>query len=165
MQVKYFNGISDLQDLKKQYKVLAFKNHPDRGGNTQDMQQINAEYDFLMKKIINDSDSSNYSSSSTWESKEAHTEAEQRMKEALDKIINLDGLIIEIIGVWLWVSGDTMIHKDAIKAAGLKWNYKISKWLFVGSKSRGRGNMPIEEIRKKHGSRIVKSSKSSNLIK
>ena len=45
--MKWFNNPETLEDLKKQYKKLAFQNHPDRGGKTSDMQEINAEYCLL----------------------------------------------------------------------------------------------------------------------
>lgn len=32
--MKWFNNPETLEDLKKQYKKLAFQNHPDRGGKT-----------------------------------------------------------------------------------------------------------------------------------
>lgn len=52
--MKYFAGISNLDDLKREYKRLALANHPDRGGDTATMQAINAEYDaaFARLKVI-----------------------------------------------------------------------------------------------------------------
>ncbi|MDC4147480.1 molecular chaperone DnaJ [Acinetobacter baumannii] len=165
MKIEFFNNVLTLIDLKKQYKVLAFKHHPDRGGDNSVMQKINSEYEFLMKKIINESDNSAYSEKSTWHSKEEHTEAELKVKAAFDKIVNLEGLIIEQIGTWLWVSGDTKPHKAALKDAGLKWNGKLEKWIFVGSPSRGRGTMAMDEIRAKYGSQIMKGQAKTKLIK
>lgn len=43
----YFNNITSLSELKKQYRVLTLANHPDRGGNTESMQHINAEFEKL----------------------------------------------------------------------------------------------------------------------
>ena len=43
----HFNNINSLADLKEQYKTLALANHPDKGGDTAVMQEINAEYDRL----------------------------------------------------------------------------------------------------------------------
>lgn len=40
----YFQNIHSLAELKKQYRTLALANHPDKGGSTQTMQQINAEF-------------------------------------------------------------------------------------------------------------------------
>ena len=45
--MKYFINIESLADLKKKYRELAIKNHPDNGGDTVVMQEINKEYDEL----------------------------------------------------------------------------------------------------------------------
>ena len=34
-------------DIKKAYRTLANKHHPDKGGNLKTMQEINVEYDML----------------------------------------------------------------------------------------------------------------------
>jgi len=57
--MNYFNHITSLSDLKKQYRALTLANHPDRGGNTESMQRINAEFE----KLYN-----------VWKSKPAATE-------------------------------------------------------------------------------------------
>lgn len=45
--MKYFENIATLDDLKKEYRRLAMIHHPDVGGDTATMQEINAEYDRL----------------------------------------------------------------------------------------------------------------------
>ena len=45
--LKYFNGESD---IKKQYKELSKKYHPDNGGNNSDFQDMKNEYDSLNEK-------------------------------------------------------------------------------------------------------------------
>lgn len=37
------------QQIKRRYRVLAKKHHPDRGGDRQQMMRIIAAYEFLMK--------------------------------------------------------------------------------------------------------------------
>ena len=46
--MKYFENVKTLDELKKQYRRLAMKYHPDMGGSTEAMQQINAEHDAIM---------------------------------------------------------------------------------------------------------------------
>ena len=53
MIYKFFKDVKSIEELKSQYKKLAFQHHPDRGGNTADMQQINNEYDELLKRVKN----------------------------------------------------------------------------------------------------------------
>lgn len=43
----YFQNINSLAELKKSYRVLALQNHPDKGGSTETMQQINLEFERL----------------------------------------------------------------------------------------------------------------------
>ena len=45
--MKHFSKISSLSELKKSYRNLAIANHPDKGGDTATMQEINAEFDAL----------------------------------------------------------------------------------------------------------------------
>ncbi|EXR51504.1 dnaJ domain protein, partial [Acinetobacter baumannii 25691_8] len=50
---KWFSSdVNNLDDLKKEYRKLCFKHHPDMGGSTEDMQAINSEYEQLLKVLI-----------------------------------------------------------------------------------------------------------------
>jgi hypothetical protein len=50
--MKFFEGIKTLDELRKEYRRLAFLYHPDKGGDTAIMQVINYQYDRLSKKLI-----------------------------------------------------------------------------------------------------------------
>ena len=162
--MKHFSSVTSLDELKLQYKKLAFKNHPDRGGKTEVMQEINSEYEQLLNRIINEASKDQYQDSSEngrgfWSSRSEHSEVEKKVKQAIDAIINLDGLDIEIIGVWVWVSGDTKQHKDKLKEAGFVWNRVQCKWVSIGKKSNGRGRMTLDQMRELHGSQKVKKTR------
>lgn len=45
--MNYFQHIHSLAELKKSYRILALQYHPDRGGSTETMQQINLEFERL----------------------------------------------------------------------------------------------------------------------
>ena len=45
--MKYFQNITSLSELKKQYRELVKNNHPDKGGDTAVMQAINNEFEQL----------------------------------------------------------------------------------------------------------------------
>lgn len=44
---KYFKNVKSFEDLKKNYKDLIKKNHPDNGGDLEVMKEINVEFDAL----------------------------------------------------------------------------------------------------------------------
>lgn len=46
----YFQNIHNLADLKKEYRRLALQHHPDKGGDTAVMQQVNIEFERLFEK-------------------------------------------------------------------------------------------------------------------
>ena len=45
----YFQNLHSLADLKKEYRRLAMQNHPDKGGDTAIMQQVNTEFERLFE--------------------------------------------------------------------------------------------------------------------
>ncbi len=45
----YFHNIHSLADLKKEYRRLALQHHPDKGGDTAIMQQVNTEFERLFE--------------------------------------------------------------------------------------------------------------------
>jgi DnaJ-class molecular chaperone len=66
MDYKYFNISNNitLDELKKQYRKLCLKYHPDKGGNTEIFQAINREYkealEFIKQKAYESNDTNYY---------------------------------------------------------------------------------------------------------
>ena len=102
--MKWFNNPQTLEELKKQYKQLVFKHHPDKGGKTSDMQEINAEYDSLFARLKNVHKSAD---GKTYTAREETKETPEAFREILEKLSHLDGIEIEICGSWLWITGNT----------------------------------------------------------
>ena len=49
--MKYFANIETIADLKKEYRKLIKANHPDNGGDTWTMAEINNEYEKLFNLL------------------------------------------------------------------------------------------------------------------
>lgn len=146
--MRFFNNVNTIEELKKEYRRLAFKFHPDRGGDAETMKIINAEYDIVFAKL-----------QKTSADKADHNAKVDEFKEIIDKIISFN-VDIEICGCWIWVGGNTKPYKDQLKEAGFYWASKKTMWYWrpEESKHKGKSNMTIDDIRNKYGSEKVNNS-------
>lgn len=150
---KYFVSCRTLDELKKVYKHLAQKHHPDVGGDTRTMQEINAEYEArfeVLKRSQNEQ-----SAEDTTGKARATTESAGDFIAIIDHLLKLDGLEIELCGRWLWIGGDTKKHKEALKACGCRWSSskKLWNWHFAEDGDKWhRGSKSMSQIRSKYGS-------------
>jgi curved DNA-binding protein CbpA len=157
--------ILTLAALKTQRAKAASKFHPDKVGisGLETMKSINVAYDFLKDLIDRFGDDTEAFEDSEENDSESFSDD---LQTAINAIIGLDGLILEVCGNWIWVSGDTRPHKEAIKAAGYFWASKKMMWYWRPAeyKSKNRKNCDMDKIRSLHGSKEVKP-KSYKAIK
>jgi hypothetical protein len=75
------------------------------------------------------------------------------------KLLDNDDIEIEIVGSWLWISGDSKQYKNEIKEAGFKFSNAKKMW-FYSCKTEYKAiksNIDIDKIRLKYGSEILKN--------
>lgn len=144
---KYFENIKNKKELLKAYHQAAKKLHPDNGGNAEEFKKMKEEFDRLLKSLPDEG--------AAEENKKADILPE--MSTALEKILYLEGIEIEICGSWIWVSGSTYPVKDSLKAAGFKFsgNKKMWYWHTGEYHRRSRKSLDMDEIRERHGSTTV----------
>lgn len=150
--------IKDLDALKKQYFKLAKKYHPDAGGTTMQFQQLQNEYEKLLKSLLS---GSNFTS----EQKQNEIELDDAMRTIINSLVNIDDINIELIGKWLWISGNTYPIRTTLKAGGMIFIKKDGKpfWVYKGVESKSRGGTPIDEIRAKYGTHKMETPKTKKL--
>lgn len=156
---KYFNNVSDLQELRKQYRDLLKKYHPDNGGSEEITKAINAEYDNLFKilKAIHKTKSADSNQNDTKADYNANMydwENDKALREVLQRIIKFDGIVIEIIGTWLWISGNTYNYKKELKEIGFRWasQKKMWYWKMGDYQKKSHKTLSMNDIRNYYGS-------------
>lgn len=146
--MKYFNSN---EDLKKQYRTWCKKLHPDHGGDPEAFREMMEEYEELQLHGFKK------------EAQAQETELTAELEKALKKIVTLEGLEIDLVGSWLWVSGETFSFKDILKEAGFKWASKRKKWYFSEEKAKGKFKGDFEELKKHHGFKEIKTNKTEKI--
>lgn len=154
LKVLGLSGQVSQEDIKKAYKKACSKFHPDRNpAGLEIMKMINVAYEVLKNfdgVAHVTSDAASYG---------------DEVANALNQICTL-GLIIEVCGAWVWVSGNTKPHKDELKAAGFKWASKKECWYFRPAdalRSRSFGKYSMNAIREKYGSVHVSQKEQARL--
>lgn len=149
-------GITDLkevtkEDVKKAYRRASKKYHPDCNPSGEEMMKLTNEAHAALEKAnypisINIRSAYDYGS---------------EINEALNAIKAFQGLLIEVCGAWVWVSGETRTHKDILKAKGFLFSGNKKMWYFRPQSQkrfwRGKSQSSIDEIRTKYGSQRIRN--------
>lgn len=156
--IKSTTNLTDVE-ITTAYRYAAAKYHPDRNpAGLEMMKLINVAYEILkaqdLSKITKASFAENYDYGET-------------INKALNAIIALTGLSIEICGAWVWVGGNTKEHREILKQTGFLWSPKKNLWYFRPEthKSHNRGTWSMDEIRSIYGQKPVNSAEQKQLHK
>ena len=152
-----FENITNLDDLRKAYRAASMKAHPDHGGSNEAMQDVNASYEIRFNQLKNEQNR-RADADPTGKTRRVNETPEQ-FRAVLEALLKIDGIIIELCGSWVWVSGETREHKDEIKAAGCFWAKKKGMWYWRCAKDahHGKSHASMADIRRKYGSERITS--------
>ena len=164
MKTTYFKNPQTLEELRRQYKELLKKYHPDNtNGSTVATQEINAEYDILFKVLRNRHESANKAdvNNTTY-----NANINKALREVLEKVINFEGINIEVCGSWLWLSGNTYIYKNTLKALNFKWANQKKMWYWHSEAFRKKSHktLSMDDIRNYYGSTRVNNTDKTVLM-
>lgn len=147
---KYFSKVKTLSELKKLYKQLAREHHPDFGGDIEVMQAINAEYDKMIEYFAKHGDKR--------EQEKAAAEVPERFRKIIAELIRMEFVQIEIVGSWIWLSGNVGKYLRKIKGMGFEYSTKQKKYYLSDGTGKGRASRyNFQELREIYGSDIIES--------
>lgn len=154
--MNYFAGIGSLDQLKMRYRELCKMYHPDLGGDTEKMKDINAQYSKMLQTVKDN------------KGEFLNTESiniEESLMKVIEDIIALQGITIEVCGRWVWVTGNTKQYIDEFKRLGFWWASKKLAWYWRPDSARSGGHkaMTTEYIREKYGSIDIKTIERNGL--
>lgn len=150
MFTEIFTGLT-VSEVRTLYKKLAHQYHPDKGGKTKDMQKLNEAYLQALKKL----EKENLDPEQDFDWKH-----EEKLMEKIQKVVNLENVKIEILGTWLWVTGNTYPHKKHLRENGFFFSKHKKAWYYRNEDQKGTWRFtgkPLDEIRNKYGSHEIKT--------
>ena len=151
---RYFAQCRCSEDLKELYYKLAMENHPDRGGDLETMKAINAEFDSAFLRLKDIHRSIKDETEPYYTAKKSTTETAGEFRDIIEALLKMDGITVELIGRWIWVTGNTKEYKDTLKAMGFRWAPKKLAWSWHKDEdwTSSRGKYSLDDIRARYGS-------------
>jgi len=172
-----FSSCQDITEIKKAYFRLCLKWHPDRGGDTAIMQDINDVYD----NVLAAQNGQTFSYKDTYDKWQQYTyrynrEREQGLKDkiaevlaALRRVAAPERVQVLLVGSWLWIEGTSKEDTDiraALKEMKFKWHSKRLMWYWhawtPGKKRRYNSKASFESICATYGCEDVTGERSQS---
>lgn len=155
--MKYFNNCKSIEDVKKTYKKLAIKLHPDCNKDhdtTKEFVEMSAEYERAFEQFKN-----------TFVNAEGETYTKENdemaaaFKDIIDQLLHFEGVTIEIIGDWVWLTGETFKYKEQIKELKFKWANNKKAWYFHHGayKKKSKRKLTLDELKTMYESTEIKT--------
>ena len=133
---KNFENVTGLNEAKKIFKKLAKELHPDIGGSEEEFKILKNVYDDIIEHKI-------------YFSNESKIDLE--LEKIISQILHFENITIEVVGSWIWLSGDTKIINDKLKKLNFKWASKKKMWYYGEMKGRSYKEKSLDEIKGKYG--------------
>jgi len=152
------------EELKKLYRKLAMLHHPDCGGNVEVMKAVNSEYEtrfVQLKDIHRNAQGEKYTA------RETSAEVPEDFIDIINILIHFENVQIEIIGQFIWVSGDTRPYKDILKELCFRWHTQKKNWYLAPAwyvKINRKRKYTMEEIRRMWGTQEVETQPQGKLV-
>lgn len=151
----YFESCTTLDEAKQLFRKLALKLHPDKGGKKEEFQQMLDQFHSFKpgkEKFAGEA--------AQWD------DFGPIYSSIIEQLMDVDGVIIEVVGSYIWIGGDTYTKRDEIKAVDTKGYMECKfagnkkKWFFkpAGYKPRVRREWSMDKIRATYGSQTVDKS-------
>ena len=84
---------------------------------------------------------------------------DEKLREILNKVIHFSDIVIEIIGNWIWISGNTYPYRKELKEIGFKFAGQKKMWYWHSEAFQKKSNrkLTINDIRDYYGSTEVET--------
>lgn len=161
-QSTHFINCKDLDEARALFRKLAQKLHPDHDGNQADFVAMVDEFQRLQKFTWDNA------GQAKWGAGYQSTKDFVLSKEAMERllaVLRYPDLITEIIGTWVWVTGETRKYKDQLKELNFKWSPKKLAWNYHSEPWRKtyRYNYSMDEIRNMHRTQMWEQEMDSQV--
>lgn len=149
----YFTKCNTIDEAKNEFRKLCLILHPDKGGNASDFIAMYNEFKAFKP--------------SQRKENEAEFNADA-FYDLVQKFEGFEGLIINFVGSFIWLEGNTIQHKDSLKAIKLEgfkplyWAKLKKAWFYspLEYKKKSGKLVDLSEIKSRYGCTSFKTKQT-----
>lgn len=158
----FFKDNLRLSDLKSEFRKLCLKLHPDKGGDSNIFQQMYQEYEYMLSACDREA-----KQSKSYNKYDFMADVDLRVWEQAQIFAKLSGVKVEIIGTWIWISGNTTPHNQIFHEHNCKWSKAKFAWYWyaggVNKNHKVKGHYKdLNVLRDIWGTKEVQSNEEKN---
>jgi curved DNA-binding protein CbpA len=163
----FFDGIDDLKTLRSVYRKLVMQYHPDKHPDANEkkirelneiMSLLNSEYERLSEIFIRQGKFESKNEHPTDEEKKTEQDLSVVYKEVLNRLVKYSLIQIELVGNWIWISGNTYPIRNELKVSGFMFAPVKKMWYWRPEEYKSYGkheSTNMDKIRRKYGSETI----------
>ena len=167
MNWTYFNqNYATMNALREHYRRLCMELHPDKHQDnpehyTELFKAMRAEYETFLEGFIPGQNQQRQANNQH----DFNIDAESDLADVIADLMKYPGLIIEICGSWIWLTGNTYSVKGNLKNLGFRWQHKKQSWYFAGYDFKPKKSkiMSMDHIRNKYGSMTLETEQRQSI--
>lgn len=132
-----FLHLTKPEEVKKAFRRLAMIHHPDKGGDAADFRDLNRMY--LERLRVLDGTQHKSASGKTYTYKYDDAREKEVAEKLAETVASLPPDVeILLIGIYIWIGGNTKPNRETLKKLGYYWSKDRVRWYWkpAGYKSR-----------------------------
>ncbi len=151
--MKYFKTQNwTTKELKTQFRNLCKVMHPDKGGNPEQFKEMLSEYQKLLEFAFDGTEEERKNHSFRSEVK-SDIFVWEKAQELL-KTITVGGIELDIVGSWIWISGNTFQARNELKSFGCRYSKAKKSWYWfnnIKDSKKRKGSLSLKKIKERFG--------------
>lgn len=146
--MNYFTNCRTVEEIKTLYRKLARQHHPDLGGDTATMQEVNRQYHEALAHCDGQTtrDEQGRAHRYTY-----NRETEQELMDKIQALLKILPAHCEVllIGRWIWITGtrrEDSVAREALKAEKAIWHAKRLCWYWRAFQAKHYGRQSRHDL-------------------
>lgn len=131
-----FLHLTQPEEVKKEFRRLAMIHHPDKGGQAADFRELNRMYQERLRTLDGSKHTSGGREFTYTYNESRENDVAAKLAEAISQLP--PDVEILLIGIYIWIGGNTKENRETLKKLGFYWSKGRGRWYWKPADYKSR---------------------------